>query len=77
MVKYKIEQEIDKCIGCMACQSVAEDVWEQVEIEGAFKAKPKKTEFDEADLEKIKESAEICPVDCIHIINVETGEKIL
>ncbi|PIN80899.1 ferredoxin [Candidatus Woesearchaeota archaeon CG10_big_fil_rev_8_21_14_0_10_34_8] len=77
MGKYKIEQNLDECIGCMACQSVAEDVWEQAEVDGAFKAKPKKEEFDDDELAKVKESAEICPVQCVHIINKESGEKII
>lgn len=77
MAKYKIEQELDKCIGCMACQSVAEDIWEQKEINGEFKAVPKKTDIKEDELEHAKESAEICPVNCIHIKNQESGEKIV
>lgn len=77
MAKFKIEQNVDECIGCMACQSVAEDVWEQKEVDGAFKALPKKEEFGDDELEKMKESAEICPVQCIHILNQETGEKVI
>ncbi|RME54262.1 ferredoxin [Candidatus Woesearchaeota archaeon] len=76
MAKYKIEQDLDECIGCMACQSVAEDLWEQKEVDDAFKAVPKKTEIEEDELAKAKESAEICPVQCIHVKKVETGEKV-
>lgn len=77
MAKHKIKQDLGECIGCMACQSMAEDVWEQKEVDGAFKAVPKKAEFGDDELEKVKGSAEICPVNCIHIINEDTGEKII
>ena len=34
-------------------------------------------EFTEEEFAKFKESAEVCPVNVIHIIDLQTGEKII
>lgn len=34
-------------------------------------------EFTEEELERLKSSAEVCPVNVIHIYNLETGEKMV
>ena len=63
MAKYKITQEHEKCIGCMACVSICPENW----IMKDGKAKPKKTEIDEKEYKKNQEAAEACPVSIIHI----------
>jgi ferredoxin len=62
--KYKITQEHEKCIGCMACVSICPENWKMGD-DG--KAKPKKTEIDEKEYKKNQEAAESCPVSIIHI----------
>lgn len=65
MVKYKIEQDVDTCIGCGACVAVCPDNW----VMEADKAKPKKKEVSELGCNQ--EAADGCPVECIKITKVE------
>ncbi|MBU0666560.1 MAG: ferredoxin [Nanoarchaeota archaeon] len=76
MAKYKIKQDLNECIGCAACTAVCPNNWEMVNIKGEEKAKPKKVEFDEDELEENKEAAESCPVEIIHI-ETKSGDKII
>ncbi|MCK5040225.1 MAG: ferredoxin [Candidatus Aenigmarchaeota archaeon] len=62
MSKYKIEHDIDACIGCGACISMCPDNWE---MSNEGKAIPKKAELDEIGCNE--EAKDSCPVDCIKI----------
>ena len=64
MAKYKITQEREKCIGCMACVSICPENWE---MKSDGKAKPKKTELDEKGYKCNKQAEDACPVSIIHI----------
>mgnify|MGYP001302152535 CR=1 FL=1 len=68
MAKYKVEVT-DECIGCRACVGVAEELFEI--DEATNKAKPKKEEIDDSDLEKAKEAEDACPVDAIKVKKVD------
>lgn len=84
MGKYIIQYDRNGCIGAGVCAAVAPDHWvmnqdgkadlvESKEVaEGQFER-----EVDEKDLEINKQAAEGCPAVVIHIINKETGEKII
>ena len=61
MVKYKIEHDFEKCIGCGACVALCPDNWE---LEDG-KAKPKQTEL--GGLGCNQDAADACPVECIKI----------
>lgn len=61
---YKIEQDLDTCIGCGACVGVCSDNWEM----DGDKAKPIKVEVEEIGCNK--EAEDICPVSCIKIEEV-------
>ena len=63
MAKIKIEQDASKCIGCGSCVSVCPENWEMGD-DG--KAKPKKTELDEAGCNQA--AADACPVQCITVV---------
>jgi len=76
VAKYTIKNDIDECIGCAACAAICSN-WEMVEVNGDEKAKPLKTEIDDSELEDNKEAAESCPVEAIHIVDKETGKKII
>ncbi|MBC8495739.1 ferredoxin [archaeon] len=76
MTKYKVENKVEDCIGCGACAAIC-DNFEMVEINGEEKAKPKKEEIDESELETNKEAAESCPIEVIKITEKETGKKIV
>ena len=75
MTKYKIEYVEAECNGDGVCAGLCPDNWEMVEKDGQLKAKPKKIEID--DLGCNKDAAEQCPANCIHIIEIQTGNKLI
>ncbi|MFC1754253.1 ferredoxin [Thermoproteota archaeon] len=72
MMAFKIMVDRDTCIGCGACAATCE---RNFEIKEDGKSDVKMTEVP--DLVCVKEAAEGCPVNAIHIENKETGEKII
>ena len=74
MAKYRIEYDREGCIGAGSCIGACPKNWTMAE-DG--KSNVLKTEIDEADLAANKEAAEACPVNVIHITNIETGEKLI
>lgn len=74
MAKYRIEYDREGCIGAGSCIGACPGNWTMAE-DG--KSNVLKAEIDEADLPPNKEAAEACPVNVIHIINIETGEKLI
>ena len=87
--KYKIVYKRNDCIGAGPCMAVAPDFWTLNEAQDGRadivkEKEPKKLEnndqeiiIDEKDLEVNMEAAEGCPVNVIHIYEVETGEKLI
>ncbi len=75
MAKYKIEHDLAGCIACGACAAIS-DNWIMKDVDGEEKAIPVNATFEEADLTTNKEAAESCPVEVIHIVNNETGDKV-
>lgn len=76
--KYKVIFDRETCIGALACNAVAPDVWDlaedgKVDLKGATKRDDGKWELiiDEEQLGKNKEAAESCPVYAIVIEDVE------
>ena len=83
MAKFKIILEIDTCIGCGACSVIAPNKWE-MDDEGKsvlLNAEKKDGKYekvvDESEFGEYQESAEACPVEAIHIKNLDTGENIV
>ena len=84
MTKYRVTYDRDGCISAAACVGVDPVHWVldavdgRANLVGGLKDKNGvfELEIDESQLQKLKESAEVCPVLIIHIFNVETGEKI-
>lgn len=74
MAKYKIEFERDRCIGARSCTDACPDNWT---IKEDGKSACKYTEFDDDKLECNMEAAKACPVNAIHIINNESGERLV
>jgi len=75
MVKYRIEHVREECIGCGACASVSPTLWKMTDDGKSSLINGEKTEFgeklnSEKDFELAKESAESCPVNCIHIFEI-------
>jgi len=84
MPKYRVVIERDACIGAATCVVAAPDRWEiQSDAKASLKGSDVKKEGDkeeiwieEDELAKMKESAEVCPVNVIHIYD-EKGNKII
>jgi ferredoxin len=70
MPKAKIEFDRDTCIGCGACNAQS-DNWEMEEDSGQdeLKAKPKCLDVSEDDYDHNKEAEDVCPVQCIKIVD--------
>ncbi len=62
-MSYKIEQNLETCIGCGSCSAVCSANWE---IKEDGKAHPIKTVVEELSCNK--QAEEICPVQCIKVI---------
>ena len=82
--KYKILHDRPNCIGCAACAAVAPDFWVMSEDgkSDIIGCKNRDDEWEELDIDEKdyqvnKEAADSCPVNVIHIVNKETGEKII
>ncbi len=85
--RYKIIYDRSGCIGVAACVIMHPDRWvmnkedDKVDLIGGSLADKDKQEFvlefTEEEFEKFKQSAEVCPVNVIHIIDLQTGEKII
>lgn len=84
MAKYKVVLEREKCIGAATCVAAYPERWElQEDAKVSIKGDNVKKENDleifwitEEELERFKESAEVCPVNVIHIYD-EKGNKII
>lgn len=74
MGKYTIEYDREGCIGAGSCIGACPGNWKMGE-DG--KANIMTKEIDEDQLQCNKEAAEACPVNVIHIVNNETGERII
>ena len=85
MTKYKIEFDREVCIGALACTAVAEHFWPRsedgkVDLTGAaYNEQTKKWELiiDEKDFQINRDAADSCPVNVIHIVKKETGERLV
>jgi ferredoxin len=76
--QYKVIFDRETCIGALACNAVAPDVWEladdgKVDLKGGTKREDGKWELiiDESQLNLNKEAAESCPVYAVVIEEVE------
>lgn len=86
---FKIDHDRPNCIGCGACAAVAPEFWEMSAVDGKSDVKGSQREEDAGEIvresldindeqyAKNKEAADCCPVNVIHLINRETGEKII
>ncbi|MCS7135201.1 MAG: ferredoxin [Candidatus Aenigmarchaeota archaeon] len=84
MGKYKIIYERDACIGAAVCVAIAPTVWElDKENKAVLKGGSSKDknifekEIDEKELQINLDAARGCPVNAIHIIEKDTGKKLI
>ena len=84
--KYKVVYDRKDCIGAASCTSVNKD-WvikeggdgkaDLLGAESKHNNDVQEKIIDEKELEKMLEAARVCPVNIIHIYDLETGEKII
>ena len=84
MKRYKIEHIRPECIGCGACAALTPDFWEMDEdgksniINGKrLENGEEELEIEEKDLEANREAAESCPVNIIHIKDLDSDEQLI
>ncbi len=83
--KYKIVYDRINCIGAGSCvisypeRWVMNNVDDKANLIGGKETAPHtwEVEFTAEELEKFLESAQVCPVNVIHIYEVETGKKLI
>ncbi len=74
MAKFKLEHDRDNCISCGSCWTICPDSWEEgSDGKAQIKGGGKKKEI--GDLGCNLEAAKACPVNVIHIIDLESGKK--
>ncbi|MAE13534.1 hypothetical protein CMO92_03135 [Candidatus Woesearchaeota archaeon] len=80
---YVVEHDRPNCIGCGSCCVIAEGFWEldddgKANITKAEQLKngQQRLEIKDKDLEIMKDAAESCPVNVIHIKD-KTGKSIV
>ena len=86
---FKIEHDRPGCIACAACAAVAPEFWEMSKDDGKSDVIGSKQttngnevvleelDLEDKDYELNKSAADVCPVNVIHIVNKETGEKVI
>lgn len=81
MAKYKIIHEREICIGCGSCAATCPDFW-MMDPDGKSKLKNAKKNGKNFELQVDEkncnqDAAEVCPVSCIHIVELKTNKKIV
>ncbi len=89
MSKWKVEHERPGCIACGACAAIFPDEWTMSDADGKSdlvhgekveeggEVVLEKLEIPENHFEKHKEAAESCPVNVIHLIDKDSGKKLI
>ncbi len=87
--KYKVIFDLIGCIGAYTCVAVDPKDWEidnragkegKANLIGSEENKKTRTFekiIDESELQANIDAARVCPVNVIHIIDLETGKKII
>nr|MCK4929578.1 ferredoxin [Nanoarchaeota archaeon] len=76
MAKYKVEVDVEQCTGCGACNVSCPNSFEMKDdATGMPKAQVKTPNIDE--LGCCMDAAQVCPVNCIHITETESGKKLI
>ncbi|MBS3128362.1 ferredoxin [Candidatus Woesearchaeota archaeon] len=84
MGNFQIQHDRPNCIACGVCESIAPEFWEMDKNDGKSNLKACKKvgheehrDIDEHTFEENREAADRCPVNIIHIVNKETGERLI
>ena len=85
MKKYKVVYDRKDCIGAAACTAVSK-LWVikeedgKADLIGSENKQGKDIQekiINEKEFQEMLEAARVCPVNIIHIYDLETGEKII
>lgn len=84
---YKIDYDREGCIGAAACVAAYPERWQladdgKADIQGAGVTKNddntrQEVEVTEEEFQKMMDAAQACPVNVIHIIDLETGQRLI
>jgi ferredoxin len=84
MPRYKLEHNRPDCIGCGACAAVAPKFWEMNDdgksdiIKGSNRVDGwQELDIDQKDFDFNKEAADVCPVNVIHLTDLDSKKKII
>ena len=87
MKRYRIEYDRESCIGALSCIQEDPENWKLDEEDMRADLKDSKKdsnkqgyfikEITEKELPIYLKAAQACPVNVIHIIDIETGEEII
>ena len=82
--RYKIILDRPNCIGAGSCVIAYEQRWkmntdDKVDLIGGKEEQPGQfiLECTKEEFEKFLESAQVCPVNVIHIFDLETGKQLI
>ena len=82
--KFILQHDRPNCIGCAACEAVAPNFWE-MNVDGKSDIKSannmengwQELPINERNFQENKDAADSCPVNVIHIVKKETGERLV
>lgn len=83
--RYKIIYDREGCIGAAACVAAYPERWSLAD-DGKADVKDgthnddnteQQLEFSEEEFQKMMDSAQACPVNVIHIVDLETGQRVI
>ena len=87
MHKFRVEVDKNACQGFGACVELCPKFFQLLDVDGKSRIDGAKEVMKEDEvvaetleldeLECVREAAEACPFNAIHIVNVETGEKLI
>ncbi len=87
MVKFRVEIDKNACQGFGACVELCPQFFQLSDVNGKSTMKEAKQVVKENEvvaetlelnkLECVREAAEACPFNAIHILNLETSEKLI
>lgn len=85
--RYKIVYDREGCIGAAACVAAYPERWSLVDDgkadiigDGATKNDDntqQELEFSEEEFQKMMDAAQSCPVNVIHVVDLESGERLI
>ena len=83
--RYLLVYDREGCIGAAACVAAYPERWTLVDDGKADLTDAtrnddnteQKLEFTEEEFQKMMDSAQACPVNVIHIIDTDTGERVI